>query len=97
VGEGSGRLVFQIDDEKVLKLAKNQAGVAQNKQESRAVIGKKYPGLFPKVFREMSDLRGYSYIVSEYVLPATMDDFTSCLGISYPTFDAFIRSCLNVN
>jgi hypothetical protein len=34
VGAGSGRAVFRIDDEKVLKVAMNQKGVAQNEAES---------------------------------------------------------------
>lgn len=36
IGVGSGRIVFDIDGEKVLKLAKNQKGVAQNETESGA-------------------------------------------------------------
>jgi hypothetical protein len=35
LGAGSGRLVYIIDDETVLKLAKNNKGVAQNKAEIR--------------------------------------------------------------
>lgn len=34
ISSGSGRIVYQIDDEKVLKLAKNNKGVAQNEVES---------------------------------------------------------------
>lgn len=35
---GSGRVIYQIDDEKVLKLAKNQKGIAQNSVESEEYI-----------------------------------------------------------
>jgi hypothetical protein len=34
IGSGSGRIVYNIDDEKVLKLAKNQKGIGQNVEES---------------------------------------------------------------
>ena len=34
IGNGSSRMVFQIDDEKVLKLAKNRKGLAQNNVEA---------------------------------------------------------------
>lgn len=34
IGSGSGRIVYDIDGEKVLKLAKNTKGVAQNEAES---------------------------------------------------------------
>lgn len=33
IGSGSSRVVYKIDDEKVLKLAKNKKGLAQNKLE----------------------------------------------------------------
>ena len=33
LGSGSSRMVFPIDNEKVLKLAKNQKGIAQNEAE----------------------------------------------------------------
>lgn len=33
IGEGSSRIVFAVDNEKVLKVAKNRKGVAQNKEE----------------------------------------------------------------
>jgi tRNA nucleotidyltransferase/poly(A) polymerase len=34
IGSGSGRMVFSIDDDKVLKLAKNAKGIAQNETEA---------------------------------------------------------------
>ena len=34
IGSGSGRIVYDIDGKKVLKLAKNPKGVAQNEMES---------------------------------------------------------------
>lgn len=34
IGAGSSRIVFAVDDEKVLKVAKNQKGIAQNNEES---------------------------------------------------------------
>lgn len=33
IGSGSSRIVYKIDDEKVIKLAKNQKGIAQNEVE----------------------------------------------------------------
>ena len=36
IGSGSGRIVYDIDGEKVLKLAKNAKGVAQNEAEAGA-------------------------------------------------------------
>lgn len=33
IGNGSSRMVFQISDERVLKVAKNAKGIAQNEAE----------------------------------------------------------------
>ena len=38
INSGSGRIIYQIDDEKVLKLAKNQKGIAQNGVEAEGYI-----------------------------------------------------------
>ena len=38
IGAGSSRIVFQIDDEKCLKLAKNQKGIAQNEAEDDGYV-----------------------------------------------------------
>ncbi len=35
VGEGSSRIVFKFSDDKVIKIAKNEKGIAQNKEESK--------------------------------------------------------------
>jgi len=39
LGEGSSRIVFQIDNEKALKLAKNPKGLAQNEVETDGYFG----------------------------------------------------------
>ena len=36
IGSGTGRVVYDIDGEKVLKLAKNPKGIAQNEAEAGA-------------------------------------------------------------
>ena len=38
ISSGSSRVVYQVDDEKVLKIAKNQKGIAQNDAENDWVI-----------------------------------------------------------
>ena len=37
IAAGSSRIVYKIDDEKVLKLAKNDKGIAQNETEIQSV------------------------------------------------------------
>lgn len=86
IGKGSSRVTFQIDDEKVLKLAWNSKGVAQNTEEERAYGD----DIFPQVFQ--SDDNG-SWLVSEFVLPANAKDFKHCFGITFDDFTRFIMGC----
>ena len=86
VGKGSSRAVFQIDDERVLKLAWNEKGVAQNSEEARAYGD----DIFPQVFEsDINDL----WVVSEYVLPATAQDFRKCFNMTFNDFISFIYAC----
>ena len=62
IGSGSGRIVCDIDGEKVLKLAKNPKGVAQNEMESN--IGRYYDvqNIVTEVFESAND---DTWIISE--------------------------------
>lgn len=86
IGSGSSRIVFQIDDNKVLKLAKNQKGIAQN--ETEADWGAQSYDVVPELFNVADD---YTYIVSEYVLPAKPQDFSHCLGMTFEEFCEFVK------
>jgi hypothetical protein len=86
IGKGSSRAVFQIDDEKVLKLAWNEKGVMQNVEEERAYGN----DIFPEVFQR--GLNDY-WIISEFVLPAKKQDFKQCFGISFDEFVSFLYAC----
>lgn len=96
IGRGSSRAVFQLDDEKVLKLAMSERGIAQNKVEIDAYKQTtKFKDIFPQIFSV-----GYNnaYYISEYVLPLSMlddspqgdnymvDDIYECLGIKDDLF-----------
>lgn len=90
IGNGSSRVVFQVNDQLCLKLAKNQKGVAQNQLEGEAY--KERYDCMPKVYeKDDNDL----WIVCEYVLPAKANDFQHCLGISWADFQAYIGSCFD--
>lgn len=87
VGKGSSRAVFQIDDEKVLKLAINDKGIAQNEQEGQKDYYLEQLDVVPKLFETDDD---YKWIISEFVLPAKTQDFRVCLGVDENTFYRFI-------
>lgn len=89
IGKGSSRIVFQIDDEKVLKLALNQKGIAQNEVEGREDWFKNNYSIFPTVFDRDED--NWSWIVAEHVLPANNADFKHVVGMPFEDFTWFLR------
>lgn len=95
IGNGSSRMVFQIDDEKVLKLARNVKGIAQNEAECSTLndyYKNKY-SLFPKIFMYDGEQEpSFQWIVSEYVLPAKAQDFKKVIGFTWKQVQAFILS-----
>ena len=88
IGKGSSRATFQIDDEKVLKLAWNNKGLAQNMEEKKTYIA----SIFPQVYDY--DENG-KWLISEFVLPAKAQDFNHCFGMSFQQFASFILACAN--
>ena len=90
IGSGSSRTVFQISDERCLKLAKNEKGVAQNQAEARSGHQSMYEELFPYVFEtDDNDL----WVVTEYVLPAKVNDFKHITGMTFQEFCKFVYTC----
>lgn len=81
IGNGSSRMVFQIDDETCLKLAKNEKGVAQNMEEMR-IASDGFISYIPKVFNGSDEENGL-WVISQYVIPAKIQDFEKVLGISF--------------
>lgn len=85
IGRGSSRSVFQIDDNRVLKLASNSKGLAQNSVESEWY--KQNYDFIPKIY-EVGPMN--TWIDCEFVLPARKKDFNVCLGMSFEEFCAFL-------
>lgn len=82
IGGGSSRIVFQLDDNTVLKLAKNEKGLAQNEKEYDLSNDWYIGYMFPEV-KNGSDEENFKWIVSEFVLPATAQDFKKLLGVPF--------------
>ena len=89
IGDGSARAVFQIDDTRVLKLATNMKGVAQNKAEVMVYNQATDKSFMPIVYND-SDMENYFYIISEYVLPADIEDFEKIIGVPFYIFKNII-------
>ena len=90
--------------EKILKLAINEKGIAQNRTEVETYNRTQmYKGIFPIVF---SWSKNYTYIISEYVIPLDTlngvyhdgkpaDDFTECLGVDENTLHQIVHTISN--
>jgi hypothetical protein len=92
IGTGSSRTCFQLDDNRLLKLALNAKGIAQNAVESRLDYNLDSLGIRPEIYEE-TDYDNNFFIVCEYVLPAKAKDFQQTLGMSWSEFRNFIGIC----
>jgi predicted nuclease with TOPRIM domain len=55
IGVGSARIVYQIDNDTVLKLAKNKKGIAQNDVEGDWGLHQMYPDILPELIDKDED------------------------------------------
>ena len=87
IGNGSARMVFNVGDGKVLKLAKNKKGLAQNMVEIQSSNDYYYGDMYPQVFE--ADNENGTYIISEFAERAKKSTFKKKTGIYYDTFCRF--------
>ena len=89
IGKGSSRLVYQIDDETVLKLAYNKKGIAQNSEEIK-IASEGFIGCVPKIYNGSDEDNGL-WVITQYVLPAKKEDFKNVLGMDFNDICNFAR------
>lgn len=83
ISSGSSRIVYKIDDEKVLKLAKNPKGIAQNNAEAHSYAIE--TGIGAEVFdHDENDL----WLEMELARRATVADFKNIVGVPF----AFVQN-----
>ena len=84
LGEGSSRMVFSLDSKRVLKVALNDAGIAQNEAEIDISFDPSVGGIVAKVFAQSN---ANKWIVSELVRPLKdKEEFKFLTGISWDFF-----------
>ena len=81
ITSGSARAVYKLNDDKVLKIAKNAKGIAQN--EAEADWGLKNYGVASEWY-DVSE-KGF-WIESEYCKKCTVKDFREITGRSFKSF-----------
>lgn len=91
ISSGSSRIVYQVDDEKVLKIAKNQKGIAQNDAENDWVI-QKYD-IVAKVFE--TDRDGL-YNEMELASKVTPTIFKSLVGFDFKRITDYLPYAANM-
>ena len=84
-GSGSARMIFEIDDDRVLKLAKNKKGIAQNQAE---VDTSRFSSCVVQCFEWADD---YSWVIEENCIPAKKSDFKRLLPIDFDTFCDLVK------
>lgn len=88
LASGSGRIVYKIDNLKVLKLAKNKKGVAQNEAEIEIGTDNYFSGIVAKIFEYSDD---YSFLEMEFADKLSKGNFKSITGYSFDNFAQELR------
>ena len=86
LGSGSARVVYQIDDEKVLKLAKNRKGLAQNEVELD--WGLQQYGTVAKIYE--SDEDKFYWLEMQLAKKLNVSDFESINEVSWKDYIKFL-------
>lgn len=90
MGRGSSRATFLLGSRKILKLAKNQAGIGQNEAEVDVYTNPSTKGITTKIFEYDPK---YNWLVAELVRPLKSGDFERMTRWG---FDEFGSSLANV-
>jgi hypothetical protein len=85
LSSGSSRIVYLTSDKTVVKLAKNDKGIAQNKAESNLKIKSKF---LNKILDHSSN---YAWIQTNFLKKITEKQFKKLTGIDFDDFGEAIR------
>ena len=95
IGSGSGRIVYDIDGQRVLKLAKNAKGVAQNEAEAGAGYYRDTQHIVTEIFDSAED---DSWLLSEKGKKVTENRIKQLTGIpSLNDLYYFLKNEINQN
>lgn len=90
LASGSSRIVYQIDNQKVLKLAKNEKGIAQNEAEYD-VYKHSYYG--EEIATQIFDIEDHSlWVESEFATKVTPNAFKQYIdGVDFKNFAHYLQ------
>lgn len=88
LGCGSSRCAYRLSSKKVLKVARNEKGVAQNHTEVEVYTDPKTKPIVTQIYQAGT---GYKWIVSELVRPITNSkEFKQLTGVEVDDFKQFL-------
>lgn len=85
LSSGSSRIVYESKDGTIIKLAKNDKGIAQNKAEANPKMKSKY---LNEIIKHADN---YSWIETHYLDKITVKDFKKMTGLDFEDFGQSIR------
>jgi len=95
IGSGSARTVYRVDETKVLKLAKNKKGVAQNDAETDWTNDAYYGEIIAKVHD--FDEHDHLWVEMELAFKAKKSDFKTMWGVDFMNLGFYITNFYNLN
>ncbi len=91
-GEGASRIVYQISDEYVLKIEKDNALVATNQNQQEVAtfnsLNNEMKQLVPNIIDYDKSSSLPLWIIAEQVLPASYADFQKLLGFDFGSYES---------
>ena len=94
IGSGSARTVFQIDGEKVLKIAKNKKGIAQNEQEESLGNDWYLKNVVAAVYDSAPDGEWIEMQLAQKISKPTFEKLT---GVKIDDLNYYLRNAEQVN
>lgn len=95
LGTGSSRVVYRVDKDKVLKLAKNQKGLAQNEAEIDWANDSYFDNLLANIFDY--DEEKHLWVEMELAIRAKKGDFKRLWGIDLEELYVYLDNFYNQN
>jgi hypothetical protein len=89
ISSGSGRIVYKIDDQKVLKLAKNTRGVAQTEVEIDLGKVSYFSHMLAEIFHYN---KNNLWVEMELARKVTAAAFKKIAGVDIATFNAYLNN-----
>jgi hypothetical protein len=88
LGSGSARTVYMINDNIVLKLAKNTKGIQQNSVEAQYENEWYFDNIITKIYETTEDNQ---WVISEFAKKLTPNRFKELTDIDFKKFDQYLQ------